>query len=161
MWPLTILSWGSKLLPLFRKPKVIGGLLLVAAVTANFWYIKSLQAENLELTERRALLASFYDQCQTANVRNQNAVSLLKRANESLATAITVHEDEKIRAIQEAADREALAALRLDDTIDEMERLRNANPTCEQLSQVDMGAACPAIVGRLRQHANPSSDIND
>lgn len=150
---LTKLPYLAKVLPYLKSWKVVLGIVLVVALGANWLYISHLHSEVDDLTEAKAMLTRTLDECIRANGKNMTTIGELRDANEALAQSVVSSEEERIAAIRAAAERERRAALQLDNTLDEIERLRNANPTCDQLSKIDIGAACPAVVDRLREHA--------
>lgn len=159
MW-LQILSWGAKLLPAFKSWKGIGAIVLVVAVAASFLYIKHLQGARDDALVDKATYLRWYQDAAEANATCIATTNTLRGANESLAAAIRVSEEERIAAVKEAAERTAEAERRLDNTLESLEELRNETPDCEKLSAIDMGAVCPAVTERLRQHAAGPSDQN-
>lgn len=140
------------------KAKLIGGALTLLSVVGTYLWIGHLNNKIEALEDDVLVYQTRANIAAAVNVTNQDTITSLRAANESFATALVVREDERIKAIKEAAERDARANAQLDSTLTEMERLRNANPTCEQLSQVDMGAVCPLVVERLRQHAAGTID---
>lgn len=152
MW-LTLLSWGGRALPFLKSPKVVASIIGVVALGLLWWYVSHLQNSVEELKAEKVQLTLLYTQTVSANETNQATIASLKAANESLAAAIVIREEERIAAAKAAAERAARAAIELDNTLDTLKELRNESPSCEELSNVDMGAVCPLVTERLRQHA--------
>ena len=150
---LMALSWGSKLLPFLKIRKLWYGLAILAAVLGAYFYVTGLQGKIVELRDEKRMYMEWYQIAADANATNIEAVGLLKGANEALAKSVMASEEETIAAIEEAAARELRARLQLDETLDELEELRNESPECEAISKIDLGIACPLSVERLRQHA--------
>ena len=148
-----IIGIGMRFLPFLKNWKVAAGAIVVASILANGWYINHLQNQRDQLTLDKAMVTQWYSECQDINVENQRTVAIVRGANESLAAAITISHDEVLKAAEMAAERELQSKLALDDTLDEMRDLQNANPSCKKLSQIDIGAVCPLTVQRLREHA--------
>ena len=140
-------------LALLRSPKILMSAAALVAVGTLWWYVAHLKNNVEELRKERAYISLLYEQAMGANETNQTTIAELKAANESLAEAITIREEERIAAAADAAARAARAEMRLDDTLRTLEELRNESPSCEELSRVDMGAVCPLVTERLRQHA--------
>lgn len=152
MW-LTLLSLGGRALPFLKTPKVAASIVGVAAVLFLWWYVAHLQNKVDDLKTEKAQITLLYSQAVEANTTNQSTIAELKSANESLAAAIVIREEERIAAAAEAADRAARAEIELDNTLKTLKELRNESPSCEELSRIDMGAVCPLVTERLRQHA--------
>jgi len=159
MWLILLrtLPWLGRLAPVAGivkgNSKLIGIGLSVITMLATWWYINSLQSKVQKLEASAVVIESQLSDAQSANESNLSTIRSLEDANASLADAIEVTADDIARSISESARKELEAKLRLDDTIYSLEALRNANPTCEQLANIDMSSACPAVVGRMRQHA--------
>lgn len=152
MW-LTVLSLGARALPFLKSPKVVASIVGLVAVGALWWYVGSLRGTVEDLTAEKAQLTLLYSQSQSANETNLSTIMTLQAANESLASAIVIREDERVVAARAAAERAARAAIQLDDTLDTLEELRNESTSCEELSKIDMDALCPLVTERLRKHA--------
>lgn len=157
LW-LQILSWGTKALPLFKSWKGAGVIVLVVALGANYWYIQHLQGARDDARDDKATYLRWYQDAADANATCIASNNTLRGANESLAAAIRISEDERVAAVKEAAERTARANAQLDDTLESLEDLRNETPSCAELSKIDMGAVCPAVTERLRKHAAGTVD---
>lgn len=157
LWGLA-LKFLPRVLPLLKSWKAALGLVLLVALGANFWYINHLQDGRDEEREKKAMFAQWYQTCADANASNTATIKTLKGANNSLAAAIRVSEEERVAAVKAAVERTARAEAQLDDTLDSLEDLRNETPDCEALSAIDMGAVCPAVTERLREHAAGTID---
>jgi hypothetical protein len=153
-----LISMGIRVLPFLKswKGAMIG--LIVAAVISTGWYVYSLNGKITELKVDKALVTRWYSDCHEINIKNQDEMLTLKGANESLSTAITISHDAMLRSAENAAEKELSSKLMLDDTLDQMKELQNANPSCKALSELDIGAVCPLSVERLRQHASGADD---
>jgi len=167
MW-LSLLSLGSKLLPMLRSPKGLLSVLAVAGSLLGLLYVghlrgsvQDLEEEVADLTARKAQIVAYYDQCQQANVMHQRNLRALEFANEQLAASVKVDEEERIAAVKAATERALRAEARLRSTVRSLEDMRNETPDCKALSQIDMGDVCPAVVDRLRQHAAGPRANND
>ena len=157
MW-IGLASLAAKFLPALKSPKVAGSIAVVVGAVLLYLYVSHLNGKIEDLTEKKAQIAAFYDQCQKTNVENQNDIRTITGANKALAAAIRVSEEERVAAVKEAVERAARAESQLDDTLDDLEEMRSETPDCEALSRVDMGAACPAVTERLREHAAGTFD---
>jgi hypothetical protein len=153
MW-LSLISWGSKLLPILRSPKVLLSLSAATVCLLGYLYVVNLHGKVEELKESKATLAMYYDECQKANVMHQRNSQALQAANIALAESVRVSEEERIKAVREAVERALRAEVELNDTLESLEDMRNETPSCKKLSEVDMGAVCPAVVDRLRRSAS-------
>ena len=154
---LRYLPWLAKTAPFFAflkgRAKLIGLILSAASLLGIYLHTQSLQNKVELLETQSALYSGQLLQCQTTNASNQNAILELRSANTQLAAAIEISEDKRWAAIQEAIRRDKMADQAIRETLTELERLRNADPTCEELANIDMGVACPLVIERLRQHA--------
>jgi hypothetical protein len=154
---LSIAPWLLKAAPVLEmikgKSKIIGIVLAGITILGFYLYVNGLQNRVEELVAAEVAYVAQAQQCQATNDSNQSAILELRAANTSLAAAIEVSENKRWEAIQLANARMAKADAALDDTLNELERLRHANPTCEELSNIDMGVACPLVIERLREHA--------
>jgi len=155
-----------KLLPsagvfLSKNWKLVLAGLAVAAVMGNFWYIDSLQDSLAAQKARTQKIAGFWDECSRSNAINQESIGLLRRANKDLAKAVVVTESTLMDSLQEAQEREMRATTRLGDILETLEELQNENPTCAEISRIDLGAVCPLSTERLREHARTSTDQGD
>ena len=135
------------------KAKLIG---VVVSILSVLWIVH-LNNKIDRLHEDKTVLEGQVTECLEANETNLVTINELWSANEAFALSLEISEEERIEAVSAAAAREARSAIRLDNTLSEMEKIRNANPTCKQLSEIDMGSACPLVVERLRQHAAGSN----
>ena len=149
-WLLRVAPWLSRLK---GKGSLIVGAVSVLSILGTVLYITVLNHKIDDLTVSGDLVSYQLSQCQSVNGSNSVTISELRTANEDLARALTVSDEERVAAIKEAAERDAQAASALNYSLIELERLRNANPTCEQLSKIDIGTACPLVIDRLREHA--------
>lgn len=150
---LTALSWAPKVLPFLKSVKGVASIVFLAAAVALYLYVGHLQNKVEDLTDSQTNLTRYLAEATEINQSMQDANGELAAANEALARSVEISEEERIRAVQDAADRELEARLALDNTLDELEDLRNETPSCAELSKIDMGAVCPAVVDRLREHA--------
>lgn len=157
MW-LSLISWGSRLLPILKSPKVLLSLSAVTVCLLGYLYVGSLHGKIEELQKSKQLLTVYYDQCQKSNVMHQRNSQALQSANIALANSVRVNEEERIKAVKEATERALRAEAKLSDTLESLEGMRNETPDCKALSQIDMGAVCPAVTERLRQHAAGTVD---
>jgi len=156
---LKLAPWLMKAAPLLGmakgKAKLIGSILTVLSVLGTYWYINALQNDVSELEGQAILYVEQILECQAANSSMVDSILELRDANSSLAESIEVTAEAREQAAREAYRRDQLAHAALLVTKQELEDLRNANPTCQQLSQIDMGIACPAVIERLRNAADP------
>lgn len=152
MW-LTFLSWGSKLLPILRSPKVLLSASVATAFLLGYMYVGSLKGKIEELTETKAQITAFYQQCQDANAQVLADIRTISEANREWASKLRSSEEERIQAVKEATERAMRAEARLGSTLESLESMRNETPDCKALSEIDMGSVCPAVVDRLREHA--------
>lgn len=154
---LRIAPWLLKAAPLLSlvksKAKIVVSVLTLVSLLGTYLYIGHLKNKIETLTANSAVYQGQVLQCQEVNRENLVTIDVLTGANESFATALVVSAEERARAAKEAEEREARGAEQLDDTLTEMEGLRNASPTCKELSEIDMGAVCPLVVDSLRKHA--------
>jgi tRNA uridine 5-carbamoylmethylation protein Kti12 len=150
MW-LTLLSWGARAVPFLKSPKIAASILAVAGAVALWLYVGHLQNK---IDTQVGVIAVL----EATNEANLRTVDELEAANKSLADAIRIREDERIAAAAAAAERQARAEIQLDQTLSKMEELRHETPDCEELSKIDMGAVCPLVTERLRQHATGAFD---
>jgi len=141
-----------------RKIISLGASVLFALGTV--WYISHLKGNIEELEQNAALRVSQVEQCQSVNDENVAAIAVLEGANASLVKAVQVTSEARSEAAAAARERNRLADARIANTISEMEKLRNANPSCDQLAKIDMGAVCPLVVDRMRDAAN-AADSQD
>lgn len=156
---LKIAPWVMKAAPLLGmakgKAKLIGGIVTVLSILGSYWYVNGLKNDIVELETAVIALTGQLEGCQSANTKNWSTILELKAANSSLAMTIEVSAEMRESAAREAYDRDQRAARNLIRTKQELKDLRNANPTCEQLTKIDMAIACPAVVERLRDLADP------
>lgn len=159
---LRFAPWLMKAAPLAGlikgKAKLIGVVASAVFAIGTFLWIGHL---NNKIDDLHADVISYQNRAEAAeeaNATNQGTITSLRAANESLATAMFISEEERAKAFAAAIERDARAAVRLDNTLSEMEGLRNANPTCKELSEIDMGAVCPLVVEQLRKHAAGTTD---
>jgi hypothetical protein len=155
LWLLKLLPFLGRIVPflglLKDNWKLVSAGLTVLSILATMWYINHL---NDKIDEYSAAVTT----CVEANASNQSTIKALKAANVKLAESVMVSADLRFAAAAEAKEREARAAAQLGDTIDELRKLRNEDPTCEEISKIDLGAVCPLAVERLREHAAGSRD---
>jgi len=157
MW-ITLLSWGSKFLPILKLRKVWLSVASVAALGLLYLYVGHLQGKIEDLQADNKLFVRYLNECQLANVENQRTVGDLESANRYLASVVKVSNEEREAAIIAAAARELEAKLKLDDTLDTLQDLQNESLSCNELMEVELGAVCPLTDQRLRDHAaNPIS----
>ena len=156
---LKLAPWLMKAAPALGmvkgKAKLIGAIITLLSVLGTYWYIGALKNDISELEGTVILITDQLVECQDANNSMLYTISELRAANSSLAESIEVSAEVRAQAAREAYRRDQLAHAALLATKQELEDLRNANPTCYQLSQIDMGIACPAVVERLRNAADP------
>lgn len=161
---LSTLPWLARLSPALvlikGNWKLISSVLTLATIVATYLWIGHL---NNQIDEAEGNLMLVQDQlitCQMANDDQMQVITYLTDANDDLAALIRVsHADQRIAEL-EARERASQAASRLDITLTELEDLRNANPSCAELSKIDIGAACPAVVQRLRSIAAEANRQN-
>lgn len=155
---LKIAPWLMRAAPLLSvvkgKAKLIMGVISILSMLGGYWYVKNLQNTVSELEGSAILYVSQIEECQAANAGNQARILELTAINSSLAKAVEVSDDVRREAMNRAWWRERDANRELLRTGMELEVLRDANPSCKQLSEIDMGAYCPAIVQRLREQAS-------
>ncbi len=137
--------------------KMTGIVLSLVATLGMGIYIKMLQNDRDELEGRAILYISQLDQAAEVNANNAGTITKLRLANKSLADAIRITDEVRNAAAAAAVIRAAEANARTANALDELEELRNANPTCEQVSNIDLGAACPLVVERLRRSADEAA----
>lgn len=156
---LKLIPWIMRAAPLLGmmkgKAKLIGAVISVLSVLGTYLFINGLQNDISELEGQAILYVNQITECQTVNAENWGTILELEAANSSLAESIEVTAEMREAAAREALDRDQRSLQTLLRTKQELEDLRNANPTCQQLSQIDMGIACPAIIERLRNAADP------
>jgi len=151
---LNIVPWVLKAAPFLKgRGKLIMAGIAVLSLLGGFWYVKNLQNNVSELEGNLILMEGQVEQCQSVNGENQSVITRLRGINFSLARAAEVGEDVRRAAALAATQRDREASRQMLRTVRELEELRDANPTCDQLSKIDMGAACPLVVERLRQSA--------
>jgi hypothetical protein len=152
-WILTRLPFLLRLAP---AAKFMGGTksLIVAAVAAGLTLWIWWQGHRIDnLKDDLSVAESDLLACQDANESNQGTIGQLRSANIALAGALTAS-DERVREIAEnLSRREADTANRLSGALRELEDLKHENQSCEELAAVDIGAACPAVLERLRKHS--------
>jgi len=136
------------------KAKLIYGLLTLIGILGTGWYIDHLQ-NRIELMEKdKRTLSGYLDDCQKANVKYQLDFNTVSEANRQLAETLRVSDQDNLKALNDARRRAAESEERLANTTSELERLRNEEPTCAQIANLDIAAACPAAVERLREQAS-------
>ena len=133
--------------------KLVVSVISILSVFGTYWYITHLQNDISELEGQAILYVSQIQQCQTANNENMTAIRALQAANTSLIDKVAVSDEVRENAAREAAERDRAAAAALRNTTRELEELRNANPSCSDLSSIDMGVVCTLVVDRLREKA--------
>lgn len=154
LWILKALPWLARLSPALALVKgnwkIVSSVLTLVTMVAIYLWIGHL---NNQIDEAEGNLMLVQDQliaCQMANDDQMQAIVLLVDANDDLAELIRVsHADQRIAEF-EARERASQAASELRTTLQDLEELRNANPSCAELSQIDIGAVCPLVVERLR-----------
>lgn len=139
---------------------IVGGLIAVI-ILGTGWYIDSLKDDIKESERLRSKLATMLVECQDANSTNLQAVRSLQTSVRQMVAAVSVSEEQARQAEAEAARREAEAEARLESTLTELEELRNAEPSCAAIANLDIGAACPAAVERLRERARAAAGSQD
>ncbi len=146
-----------RFLPLLKvaKPYLIG--VVALSVLGVFGYVKVLKNNVSELEGQVILYEDQLDRAVSANEGNLDTIETLTSANESLSKAIKVAEDVRVEAILAAAARELKARLTLDDTLQTLEELQNESPSCNEIMQIDIGAACPLSFEFLRKRATPDN----
>ena len=145
LWVLKLLPWLGRLSPILKGNwKAISFVLTAVAIASTYLWIGHLNKVIDELESQAVLY-------QQANKENVATIETLEGANKSLAEAVRITDEVRDAAEEKARERASQAASELSDTISELEDLRNANPTCEQLSDLDVGAACPLVVERMRR----------
>jgi hypothetical protein len=154
IWLITKIPFLLQIAPAF---KFLGGKmsLIVGAVAAGLTLWIWWQGHRIDnLKGDLSVAKSDLRVCQDANESNQGAIGKLQDANKALSGALTAS-DERVREIAEnLSRREADTANRLSGALRELEDLKHENPSCEELAAVDIGAVCPAVVDRLREHAS-------
>lgn len=160
MWMLALrfLPFLGKISP--KHFKLIGIGIGVLAMALLWWRIEWLKGKVETLEAQATILTYERDAAQDANDSNQRTITSLKAANESLAQAVVVNTDVRDAAAEKARQRAIQAARDNAALSSELEDLRNANPSCEELASIDMGAVCPLVVERMRQHAAKASGQN-
>lgn len=161
LWILKLLPWLSRAKPvadfLMGKWKLIGIAIVLAAAAGLWLYIDHLRDELVDSERLRASLSEMVTDCQDANASNIDTIGDLEWSVNNLRLAVSVSEEEARQLAEEAARREAEARARLSETLTELEELRNAEPSCAAIADMDIGAACPAAVERLREQARASA----
>jgi len=154
---LKIAPWLMRAAPLLGlikgKAKLIMGVISILSMLGGFWYVKSLQNTVSELEGNAILYVDQIEECQNANSNNVGKILELQFINSSLAMAVEVSSEVREAAADKAWWRERDANREILRTGIELEVLRDANPTCKQLSKIDMAVACPLVVKRLREQA--------
>ena len=151
---MNVVPWVLKAAPFLKgKGKLVMAGIVVLSLLGGFWYVKNLQNNVSELEGNLMLMEDQVEQCQIVNGENQSVITRLRGINFGLARAAEVSEDVRRAAALTAIQRDREASREMLRTVRELEELRDANPTCDQLSKIDMGTACPLIVERLRQSA--------
>ena len=157
MWLLIAkaLPWLARVGPFFRliraNAKIISFVLLMAIMAGLYLWVG-----HLNKTIDR--LKADVQLCLLVNDDNLITISTLEGANKSLADAIRITDEVRDAAEERARQRAADASTQLNNTLTELEELRNANPTCAQLANIDLGAACPLVTERMRNAANDSQN---
>lgn len=156
----TIISFGMRALPFLKSPKVVASIAGLAGAALLWWYVGNLKDNLQEARDQSALFKSWYQIAADKNADLAADMRTCSAANAALAESVRVSEEERIAAVAEAVARAARAEMQLDDTLDTLEEARNETPDCQELSEIDMGAVCPAVVERLREHATGTFDRN-
>lgn len=146
-----------KFLPALKSPKTVISIVMLVIFGLLVWDHQRIKDKLSESEHIRRTLAGYLVECQDANAQNLNTVRSLEGAVNRLSAACRVSTEDAAEAAVEAARREAETRLELADTINELERLRNAEPSCEAIAAMDIGAACPAALERLRERARADS----
>lgn len=158
---LRALPWLMKAAPLLgllkSNAKVLGLVVSIAVPLGMGIYINMLKKDISELEGQGILYESQLDQAAEVNLGNVDTIGKLRDANQSLADAVRVTDEVLTRATNEAILRTAHANQRTENALLELEELRNANPTCEQVANIDLGAACPLVTERLRKAADEAA----
>lgn len=166
MWILALkfLPWLTKAAPLFGlikgKAKLIVPILSLVCLLGTWAYINGLKNDLSERDGTIILMQSDIDERAEVNVNNVDTITKLRAANWDLARAAEVSEETRAAAADKARERDRNARLTLTRTARELQELRDANPTCDQISKIDVGAACPLIIQRLRDSERSASEAN-
>jgi hypothetical protein len=155
MWLFIVkaLPWVTRVAPFLglikTKAKIITSVLSVVAMVATYLWIGHLN-NTIDRLEADATVFELVNQDNLATINS------LEGANKSLADAIRITDEVRDAAEEKARQRAAQAASQLNNTLTELEDLRNANPTCDQLANMDLGSACPLVTDRMRDAADDS-----
>lgn len=161
---LRLFPWLARLGPfvtlLKGNWKIVSFVLTAVSIVGTYLWIGHL---NNKVDEAEGNLMLVQDQlitCQMANDDQMQVITYLTDANDDLAALIRVsHADQRIAEL-EARERASQAASELTETLQELEDLRNENPSCKELSAIDIGAVCPAVVRKLRDIAAEANSTN-
>lgn len=147
------------------KAKLILGVIVVALIFGQALYISSLKEhrDSLEVdlaltTKMKDMFVEHVKQCATAVSKAHKTIDDLEGANNRLAAASRVTEEEAIRMAAEAEARAKKAERELGELHDDLNQLRNEDASCAQIQDLDIESACPAAIERLRDDARPDSD---
>lgn len=156
-WILTKLPFLLRLAPalsfLRGHMKLLVALVPLAMGAWIWWQGRTIDGLEADLAAAQTRAQALED----ANQTNQNAIGHLKRANKDLADAIRAQTAASAGVYATLREnlmrREAKVRNRLSGVLKELEELKHESPKCEAFASTDVGAMCPDLVDRLREHA--------
>lgn len=161
---LKYLPWLARFAPAVQFVKgnvrlIFVAILVIAALLVG-WRISHLKGDLRDANDQVATLSSQLEEARSANASNQTTISEMESAILDLRRAVEISREESLRLEADAAAKERANQEELARTITELQALRNEEPSCEAISKLDIGAACPAAVQRLREQAARTASGN-